>query len=295
MAELTDEERAARRNGLGASDAAGIFQMGYRTPFGVWADKVWGHEERVTPMMQRGHDLEPIIARKVLERGIVDELRPGGMVGHTDLDWMFATLDFEASWVVETWPVECKVDESRWHPDKWGPDDSGPDGVPPHYLLQVQQQIEVLGSEAAIVAVLLADLWEVRTYTVPADPKVAELLIEGGDYFWHQHVEARVPPPITDPDRDWDALKSIPLDVEREVDLPDTAAGLVREWRTARDDRKAAEAVEKECKAELARLMDGAGRGLIGGGHAVTLSEHTRKTGTVVRKLTDVESWSEDQ
>ena len=290
MPELTAADRERRRKGLGASDAAGIFGLGYSTPFSVWADKLWGHEVPTTPYMQRGHDLEPLVAAKFEQRhGFTS--RVGGHTPHPDVPWLFATTDYRTgrpdSGLIA--PLECKTDEAHWNPHKWGPD-GDVDGVPDYIDLQVHQQIEVCRSSVAWIAVLLIDRWELRTYEIEPDPKVIDLLLEGAEAFWHDHVLARVPPPITDPAKDWNALKSVPLDVEREVELPADTADLVVEWRRARQDRVAAEAIEAEAKAEIARLMGGAGKGLIDGEHAVTASEHYRGS-TLVRKLTDNNQW----
>ena len=289
MAELTDREREARRNGLGASDAAGIFGFGYRTPFGVWADKVWGAEVKVTPWMQRGHDLEPIIASKFLATNQSDgSLQPGGRRDHPTIEWLYATLDYTAD---GGHPIECKAVDRFAAPD-WG-ESGDPAGVPDHYELQLRQQVEVCGADHGIVAALFVETWELRTYALGRDPAITGLLLDGAEAFWLNNVVARVPPPITDPAKDWEALKSIPLEVERTVDLPADAADLVCEWRRARGERKAAEKVEKECKAELARLMDGAGTGRIGGQAAVTSTEHYRGT-TLVRKLADRTDWRQE-
>jgi len=286
MAELTDEERAARRDGLGASDAAGIFGFGYRTPFGVWADKVWGAEVTVTPWMQRGHDLEPIIAAKYAAAADAGHFVPGMRTDHPEVEWLYATLDYRD--INDGHPIETKAVDRFAAPD-WGPS-LDPDGVPDHYELQLRQQVEVTGSDYGIVAALFVETWELRWYRIEADPNVTALLLDGSEAFWLNHVVARVPPPITNPDKDWEALKSIPLDVERTVDLPTESADLVLEWRRARGERKAAAKVEKECKAELARLMDGAGTGRIDGEAAVTSSEHYRGK-TLVRKLADRTDW----
>lgn len=293
MAELTEAELDARRAGLGGSDMAGVFRLGFSTPFMVWASKVWGHRSDVTAMMQRGHDLEALIADKAAERRQLGHLEQAGRIDHPDIDWLFATLDYRAApqfLGAEPAPLECKAIEHRFKGDEWGEDDSGAAGVPQHYQIQVQQQLAVTGAEAGLVAVLFVDTWELRTYEVPRDDSALDLMIRGGQHFWEHHVVGRVPPPVTDPDKDWDALKSVPLDAEQTIDLPPSAAELVTTWRSARDDRKAAEKIEKECKTELAKLMGGAGQGLIDGEHAVTLNRYAH--GSSIRQvLKDQAGW----
>ena len=285
MAELTAAEIEARRYGMGGSDAGPVFGMGYGTPFSVWASKIWGHRLTVTPQMQRGHDLESLVAAKWVDRtGIGAD--PGGRVDHPELDWLYATLDYDLECGE---PLECKVTEARFKGDEWGPD-GDPTGLPGHYELQLRQQMECVGAETGHLAVLFVDTWELRAYQIEADPKVTGLLVDGLSVFWNEHVVERRPPPITDPAKDWEALKSIPLDVEREVDLPDVAGDLITEWRSARAEKKAAERVEKECKAELGRLLDGAGVGLVGGERAVTVAEYNRGS-SIVRRMSDVKQW----
>lgn len=270
---LSDDERQWRRQGLGASDTAGVFQMGYRTPIGVWADKVWGDTESETALMRRGHDLEPLVAGRWSEQTGRTCVR-SGMTWSTRWEWLFATLDY---WDPERGrPVECKVVD-YWGAERWA------GGPPAHVQIQAQQQAMVTGADATEVAALFVDDWELREWTIPADPAVASAILYGTETFWLDYVVARRPPPVTDPARDARALGAIPVDETRRVEVD---AELVDRWVAAKADERAAKTAAAEGRAALLAAMNGAGLGLVNGTHRITVTQHHRGA-TLITKLTE--------
>jgi predicted phage-related endonuclease len=269
--ELTAEEKAARRDGLGASDAGPVFGYGFQTPLGLWLDKVYGVEVEVTPAMQRGHDLEHVVAEKAERRLEVDLCADAGQRWHEDISWLFASLDYVTPGGDTA--VDAKAPTWQYTGHEWGPDDSGPDGLPPHYLLQaVHQMAAVPTLDRVIVAALFVDTWELRTYEVVRDSEFLELVVEGERRWWEQHVVARVPPPISRPGRDLEAAKGWPFVEGTAVELPAEAVGHLATWVEANETLREVEKTRDAARAELVALVGDAEVGTVGGTPAVSTS-----------------------
>lgn len=287
--ELTPEEREARRGGLGGSDAGPVFGYGYQTPFGVWCSKVYGSEQTVTPMMQRGHDLEPVVA-DLFSRKTGDQAYPAvGQEWSSDpaTPWLFATVDYRLD-TPGTW-LECKTADWYRVKSEWGPDGSGPDGIPPAYLLQAHHQIAATEVDRVIVAVLFVDEWELRHYVVERDDTIRELLVEGERQFWETYVVERVPPPITHPAKDLAAARSIPV-TGGPVDLDASAREHLVAWAESNRAATAAKKLGDEAKAELVRLI-GEGDGATLDGIEAVSASYNKRGGRTYRLLNKRE-WS---
>jgi predicted phage-related endonuclease len=285
--ELTRAEKAARRHGLGGSDAGPVFGYGYGTPFSVWCDKVYGAEVEVTPQMQRGHDLEPVVAELFTRKTGEPVKAMTGQHWSTSpgTPWLFATLDYRLrrGGIYRREWLECKTAEWRYAGHEWGPDDSGPDGLPPRYLLQGHHQIAATGAARVIVAVLFVDTWDLRHYVIERDPTIAELLVEGERQFWEDHVLARVPPAISNPARDLEAARAIPVEGGAAQLGEDDRRWLVQ-WADANAAVTAAEKEKAEAKAELVRLIGTTGQAEFDGRVAVTASYNKHGTRTYLLK-----------
>lgn len=266
MAELTDEIRERRRGGLGGSDAPQVFDLGYGSTFSLWADKVWGSKDSTNQFQQRGHDLEPLIGEKAAQRHGITDLFPGGWVDHPTIPWMFSNLDYTAEDGATL--IECKAMDWQWGRHEWG-DDGDPEGVPASIEIQGRHQMECTGAERCIIAVMFVDQWDFRTYELKPDADITDMILAGERAFWHDHVVAQVPPPVTDGPSAWDALRQLCSTPDRGVDLDEHAA-LVEEFVTVRETRLAAATHEKDLKAKIARLMADAELGRIADQIAVT-------------------------
>lgn len=290
--ELTPAELAARRNGLGGSDAGPVFGYGYGTRFTVWCDKTYGYQQVVTPSMQRGHDLEHVVADKAEARHRLARLEPcDGQAWSSQYPWLFTTLDYAD--VDDGTVVECKVYEWRHSKDAWGPDGSGPDGLPPSILLQAHHQLAVATwADRVIVAVLFVDTWELRSYVVERSATIHDLLIEGEQQFWEGHVLAGVPPAISDPKRDLAAARAIPVE-DRQAILDADAERWLSQWADARAARLEADKAVKEAQAELAQRMVSANKATFDGYPAVTRS--INKNGVLSTTLANASRWRTTQ
>lgn len=284
---LTDEQRAKRRHGLGGSDAPAVFDVGFSCAFALWVDKLWGNTITPTARMQRGSDLEPLIAAKAAEKlgfrdvTLASEMTADGWVDHPDLDWMFANLDAicDGGEVI----IECKAIEYRDKGHEWG-HDGDPEGCSLPVNLQALHQLETTGAELVVVSVLFVDTWELRTFPIRPDRDIQGRMVDGEHRFWFDNVVAQVPPPIADTDTAWDAIRQIDEQPASKIVLPDTARTLIADYVTTRDQRLKITDREKKLRVEIARLMGDNTEGVLDDEIAVEFKQPS--TGRGSRRLT---------
>lgn len=280
--ELTDEQLERRRGGLGGSDAPPVFDVGFRSRFSLWASKVWGTEIRSTPRMQRGHDLESLIAEKAAQKLGLTGLEPGGWVDHPEHPWMFSNLDWLASDALGRVVIECKAIEYRDKGHEWGAD-GDPDGCALHVHFQAMHQIETAELDIVYVAVLFVDTWELRVFPIRRNHDLQARLVEAEHHFWHDFVVPKIPPPVTDASTAWEALRQVRQRPDSAIDLPPAADELIEQYLTARAERLEMEKNEKALRAELAWLMQDNEHGMRHGEVAVQFRQPS--TGEGSRRL----------
>jgi predicted phage-related endonuclease len=69
------------------------------------------------------------------------------------------------------------------------------EGLPLHWIVQMQHNLEVTGYAWGSFALFNADLWEVVHFDVARDEELAQALTMKERDFWFNHVQLRVPPP----------------------------------------------------------------------------------------------------
>lgn len=195
---LTEQQRAARREGIGGSDAAVILGVSkWKTPYELWCEKTQKLDprddpERLRPVRKElawGNRLEAVILDAFQEeRGIAVTSRDV-QIAHPKHSFILGSLDGLAE---DGCPVEAK---SAGRGDDWG--DSGSDEIPDYYFPQVQHYIGLYPEAAgAHVAVLIGGN-DLRTYFVPRDHEfIHDLYLLERD-FWVNQVQAGVAPEPT--------------------------------------------------------------------------------------------------
>lgn len=123
-----------RRIKITATDAAAIMGIHPRkTAEQLFASKLSGEPEGITPSMQRGTDLEPLaLAEFTRMTGI--ETQPAVIISESR-PWQMASLDgidFSGQQIVE---VKCGGKKTH--------DMARNGSLPPHYMCQVQHQLSV--------------------------------------------------------------------------------------------------------------------------------------------------------
>lgn len=227
---------AMRRTGIGSSDAP-IIAGEVGSVLELWAQKsglveVEEPDEATARLFEWGHRLEPVVADWYADSTGRRLERVTQMLRHPDVPYAFASLDRRV--VGERRLVEIKTTRFGW---------TAGEEVPGRVQVQVQHQLWVTGYEVADVAVLTGGS-EPKIYEVPRDDTfIADLaFLEAEFQGW---VESGTRPPVDGsenarrvlsrlhPRNDGSLIPATP-DIER----------VIAQWRSVRDDIKAAEAVE---------------------------------------------------
>lgn len=184
---------AERRKGLGGSDAVVLMGAGQyedETPYFVWLKKVEGYDIPTTPVMERGHALEPIAA-DMYAKDSGHTLIETGMWAHPDHPMILGSpdrivVDDDGNWI-GGW--EGKTTNSRVA-SKWGPE------CPARFEWQVRHYMAILGLPWFDVTALVVDTWEVYHWRVERDMGKERALIAACTEFWRTYIEPGIPPEV---------------------------------------------------------------------------------------------------
>lgn len=255
--ETREEWLAARRDGIGASDIAGIMNLSpYTTPFQVWASKVYDTEEEMdSEVMHWGRTLEGIILDEWGKANWPVEDR-GLLLRSVEHPHFMATPDGMCD-NGETGAVVEAKNSNDW---RW-------DEVPTHYVLQVQWQLIVTGYPVGYLVALHMGR-RMKTYPIEADPELQAEMIEAANDFW-KLVEADEAPPIEADDNT--IMSSLwPRDIIEAVEIPRDAA---EELYAAKDARDAGKERYEAASAAVKELLRDAGEAVYGQQVVATWSE----------------------
>lgn len=198
---LTDEQKAMRRTGIGASEVAAIMgKSPWASALDIWRAKVEGLDQEETPAMKRGRILEPAVCQFYLEESGALELTEPGTLRHGKEQHALATPDRIARFPEGNRVVQAKT--SRFDSEEWG--QPGTDEVPACYILQTQLEMAITGLRVADLPVLMGGA-DFRIYRIEADSTLQEAELEAIARFWRDHVETKRPPPpdATESYQDW--------------------------------------------------------------------------------------------
>ena len=261
---------AARRSGVGASDAAAICGLdAWRSPMAVWLDKVGLGDDTENAAMRWGQRLEGVVADEFAEQHPELSLSaPVGIYQHATHDWMLASPDRIVALADAPGEPRALLEiktAGQYVADKWA------DGVPDAYQVQVQHQLAVCGLDRAWVAVLIGGR-DYRTLEVARDDAALDALIDIEQEFWEGHVLTGEPPPVDGHESTTDALKRLYADAraDTEVDLPADARDLLDRLRLAKAERKAVEDTVGELENQLRAWLGTATAGTLDGRQVVT-------------------------
>ncbi|HYL22453.1 MAG TPA: YqaJ viral recombinase family protein [Gemmatimonadales bacterium] len=247
----TPEERASfleeRRKGIGGSDAAAVVGLNpYSTALDVYKEKVGeGAPKPVTPAMQRGTYLEPVAVDLFVEvTGRKVRRQPQRV--HPSYDFIIGNIDRQILQDAErpTGLLEVKCPGIRTFLKIQHK------GLPAHWAVQGQHYLGVYDYDYMSFAVFNADLWKLIHFDIERDDAVIEALFAKEIDFWREHVERRVPPPLS--------LEGIELPaVEGKViERTDPEwAEAIESLRQAKTLSATAESVEEAAKARVKELM----------------------------------------
>lgn len=245
-----------RREGIGASDTAGIFGVGYadQSPITVWDSKVnRATDDRASDRrLTIGLMMEPAL-RNILQDETGFNVRDVGehtIHQHPELPWMLSSLDSEVEDPDCGWcPGELKaIDFGR---KEWA------DGATPlKYEVQVQHQLCVTGKPRGYLLGLIGLNPVVRV--IERNDRFIEAMLRRLAEFW-SCVESRKLPPIDDSLATASVLSRLwPQDDGETVQLPDEASEWDAELTAAKADKKSAESREALAANKLKAAMGAA-------------------------------------
>lgn len=193
---LTDEQRAKRQDGLGASDTPIIMGYStYKTPYQLYLEKIGELESdtEVTEQQYWGNALEPLIIKRFSEENNVEITFPDTVV-HPDYPYIFANLD---GWIPsENAVVEAKSANS-FQRKEW--DMALTDGIPLVYLIQIAKQCVITDASRGYCAVLIGGM-EYKQFIYERDKALEELIITADREFWFCVQHRKEPDPISTSD-----------------------------------------------------------------------------------------------
>lgn len=272
---------AARRSGIGSSDAAAILgQTTWGSPYSVWAEKAHGIGKDVG-------DSEYVRWGSVLEGPIRDEYqqRTGRRVSHAgsfaitrhpDIPWLAASLDGTvepgSGDVVIQGVYEGKTAGGH-KAEEWANE------PPLAYQIQVQHQMAATGLQWASIACLIGGQ-KLVYFDVERNQRFIDAMLEKLAAFW-RCVETKTPPDVDASAATRSALKLLhPLDNGQTVELPESAAARWIERQLISDEIKSLEARRDEIDHWFKAAI-GDNTYATCGGETWSLKTSTRKSYTV--------------
>lgn len=259
---------AARRNGIGASDASAVLGLNkWSSPIRVWAEKTGIiTEDSAGEAAQWGQRLEPVIAQCFAEKTGLP-IQKVGLLRSVERPWQLATPDFAVVGVREL--VEIKSTGAHMA-HEWA------DGqTPDHAELQAQHQLAVTGYDGVHVAALIGgQKLEIRYIT--RDELLIAHLNHLEERFWVDHVLANSPPPATADDSPTLALLYPHVEEGKTVELPSEAAQWITEYHAGHAAEKEAQARKAAAANRLRQALGTAEIGLLDGVPVVSYPEIER-------------------
>lgn len=251
-----EEWLAARRRGIGSSDASAVLGLSkWTSPYEVWCEKRGIlPPEPDTDATELGRLLEPIIVDRWSEKTGIPIRRAGLMASRTR-PWQLASVDRLAACggIVEAKSLSWRVAE-EWEDGQ----------TPDHAEAQVQHQLAVTGRDHAhVVGLQDGRTWLERT-VVRDDDLISDMTLIEAD-FWRMVVDG-VEPPIDGSAATTEVLNQRwPATVEVETELPVDAIGLIALRDEAAAQAKDAALVANGYENEIRALMGDATVGWLPG------------------------------
>ncbi|GAA1806960.1 YqaJ viral recombinase family nuclease [Nesterenkonia flava] len=241
-----EEWLAARRQGIGGSDASAILGVNkYSSAYQVWLDKTGrGTEKEETMAMRMGNLLEPIVVQ-LFEEETGIRTRRAGLMRSKEHAYLQVSVD---RLTADGGLLECKT-SNGFLSHEWE------DGqVPDHAELQVQHGLAVTGRSHAWVAGLL-DGREFFVRRIDRDEDLIRIIIEQGERFWHDHVLADEAPAVTAVDYEPLKARFRTADEGAAVTVDRTTLVVLRaEYEAAHEAEKTAVEQKKEAAAKIREL-----------------------------------------
>lgn len=183
-----DEWLAARKAGIGGSDAASILGLStWKSAFTLWMEKTGRAEDQPdNERLRQGRDLEEYVAQRFCEATGKKVRRVNAMLKNPDYPYSFADVD--RAIVGENALLEAKTANSltlkKYRSGEY----------PTQYYVQCMHYMAVTGAERVYLAVLVLGQ-DFLIFTIERDEQEIAALMEAEKSFWETYVKAEVAPP----------------------------------------------------------------------------------------------------
>jgi putative phage-type endonuclease len=238
-----EEWLAARKKGIGGSDAAAVLGLSpWQTPLDLFQEKMGLVPEKPqSEAMLWGLILEEKIRQTYCDQTLRRVTTPNRIISHPEHPWMLCNLDGITD---DDRLVEIKNSSSS----EWG--EPGTDAIPIHYLCQVQHNLMVTRKRFCDVPVLLRGN-DFRIYTVESEPGIQALILDKEQAFMRR-IEKNEPPP---PQDSADARRWFRTAIPSTVVADDASANAVSMLKSLRNQISILEANAESIKAGIMGYM----------------------------------------
>lgn len=258
-----------RQQGIGGSDAAGIFADGtdsFTSPLKVYLDKTTPisdeEPDNQNEAMRQGHDLEEYCASRFEEQTGKKVRRVNAIIQHHQHPFILANIDRRID--NEDAILECKTTNARNEKlyENW-------DTVPARFKWQCHHYLLATGASRCYLAVLILGTG-FKVFTVERDEELMGMMLEGEQAFWSM-VESGTPPEFDGSPAGNDILKAkYPGHMPGvSVELPSETAQAIKDYVEYVSLIKGLEGKRDAIKQRLLDLIGEAEYGTLNGETAV--------------------------
>jgi putative phage-type endonuclease len=252
---LTQEQKQARKTGIGGSDVAAILGLSpWKTALQVYMEKRGEIEEESENRFTKwGSILEPVILAEYEQQTGEKVSRPNQLIRSYRYPFMIANVDGLIEKSENGKRTYCKIVEIKtamqFVANQWG--EINTDQLPDHYLTQVHHYMTVLDAQEADVAVLIGGN-DFRIYNVKRDSEISKMLIEKEAAFWEM-VRNGIAPAITNAE-DW-LLRFENTAKDEEIEAADDDLKLLKILYQTQVQIKSLEILENTIKNQVLARM----------------------------------------
>jgi putative phage-type endonuclease len=251
-----------RQAGIGGSDAAAVAGVSkYASPLTLYMEKRGTYKRPQTDTLAEaanwGNIMEPVLRaefkKRINEERAEKGLKPiwvqqrHAIFAHDEFDFMRTNLDGQIfGHEAGTGILEIKT-ASEYLKEDWEGED-----VPNQYYIQVQHNIKVMEADYAYLAVLIGGN-KYKHYFIERDDETINYLVGIEHNFWHNHVEAKIPPVTSGNDAEAEMMKIMyPNSYDEPViELPIEFKEVVERHEDLKEQEKEIKAAIKEARNNL--------------------------------------------
>lgn len=258
---ITEAQRKQRRKYIGSSDPAKIMNLHpFENSYDAYLSKIHDmKEQEITEAAEIGNALEDDIVDWVAEKYKVKYTSDPNDLFHISKEHPLFACNLDALVLGDQYKTAIEA-KYTGQADEWG---YGEETIPDHFMIQVQEQMMVMGFDYIIVGVWIAYYGiERRHYVIKRNQKIIDRIIKLGEWWWQEHVIPKVPPkdsPLPIPKTFSRIPKIEGKIIDKEGDVWERREAAMEVLKTA---TKAKEALDSEVRAAMGdasamRLGDG--------------------------------------